>query len=275
MDDFKKQSKVKEYRQKKRRYILIFSCIGLVLILGGLMGLSYVHRFQINDVTVSGNIVTESKDVKAVVMETIAGRRFGVFSKKNKFIYPHDLVVENLKNRFPRFETVDVSENNRTIAVTVTERKGNYLWCGTDPDHAIDPCYFLDYTGVAFSLAPQFSSGVYFRFYSLDTDVVPGSVVFSEKEFTDMNTLIDGIRTLGFDPVSIVVTAFDNEYVTLSDGVRVIVDPRDDIVTTLEIFTSALEDPFLQKKMKSNASGLDYFDLRFSNKVYYKFKDSL
>ncbi len=275
MDDFKKQSKVKEYRQKKRRYILIFSCAGLILVLGGLVGLSYVHRFQIQDVSVSGNIVTETKDVKAVVMETIAGRRFGVFSKKNKFIYPEDLVVENLKNRFPRFEAVSIRERDRVVEVTVIERKGDYLWCGTDPDHAIDPCYFLDYTGVAFSLAPQFSRGVYFRFYSQDTDVVPGSVVFSEKEFTDMNTLIEGIHTLGFDPVSIVVTAFDNEYVTLSDGVRVIVDPRDDVVTTLETFTSALKDSVLQKKMKSNQSGLEYFDLRFSNKVYYKFRDSL
>lgn len=275
MDDFKKQSKVKEYRQKKRRYVVIFSCIGLVLILGGLIGLSYVHRFQIDDVTVSGNIVTESKDVKSVVMETIAGRRFVVFSKKNKFIYPHDLVVENLKNQFPRFETVDVRERDRVIEVTVTERKGNYLWCGTDPDHAIDPCYFLDYSGVAFSLAPQFSQGVYFRFYSSDENVVPGVVVFSEKEFSDMNTLIDGVRALGFDPVSIVMTAFDNGYVALFDGVRVIVDPRDDVVTTLETFTSALKDPVLQKKMKSNTSGLEYFDLRFSNKVYYKFRDSL
>lgn len=275
MDDFKRQSKVKEYRQKKRRYILVFSCIGFVLILGGLVGLSYVHRFQINDVVVSGNIVTESKDVKAVVMETIAGRRFVVFSKKNKFIYPHDLVVDNLKNRFPRFETVDVRERDRIIEVTVTERKGNYLWCGIDPDHAIDPCYFLDYTGVAFSLAPQFSRGVYFRFYSPNIDVVPGIVVFSEKEFSDMNTMIDGIRSLGFEPVSIVKTAFDNEYVTLSDGVRILIDPRDDVMAILETFTSALKDPLLQKKMKTNQSGLDYFDLRFSNKVYYKFKDSL
>ena len=110
---------------------------------------------------------------------------------------------------------------------------------------------------------------------------MPGGNVLEAADFSRVRDFIEGVRGMGFEPISVYIDGAnyfelslkdrDNPLETQKNG-RIIADFSRDISIQLQ----NLDLIRLEKKIAPNESDwgkiLDYIDVRFEDKVYYKMK---
>ena len=280
MESFRPKSRVKEQRRILLKRRLIVAGISVVVLFGGLAGLSYAPFWKLNTVSVSGNTVTESRDIENAVLAHLYGSYGYIFARANAVIYPHDAILASLERQFPRLETIDVSRNGfHQIVVKVTERKGEYLWCAGTPALLSNetPCLFVDGHGYIFSSAPYFSGTVYFRFFGFGENFVPGQALLDETIFTRLLGFRDFVAGLSY-PSYALESLGDNDYALYllnehgTSTPKILFTARRGLDKGASDLESALSDETFAKKMKAEFQNLEYLDVRYENKVYYKFK---
>jgi len=263
---------------RKKIYFLVFLAI---LILVGLSFLTKWEELNINNIQISGNKIIETKMIEEMVKEKIAGNYFWVFSKTNFIIYPQHQIEKELKNKFKRIKEVFVNERNiKTLEVSILERIALYIWCGTTLPESNnfgtqlqngEKCYFMDDSGYIFDEAPYFSGEVYLKFYGKT-----GSYFF-EPNFAKLISFKEALEKIGIKPVIFFVEDTGDIKVFLSSttaqlGPFINLKADADFDQIVENLQSVLTTEPLQTEFKTKYSSLLYIDLRFGNKVYYKFK---
>jgi cell division septal protein FtsQ len=274
-------SRREEYLKRKRRVRLIRFIVAFVLLVIVLSGLAFLSRrsfMTITQVELSGGVLITQDEMQKNVLEILQGSYGWLFPKRNAFVYPHTALVHQLKDRFKRIDTVEVSlKNLRTLSVVITERKPLALWCGENSGSAV-ACYFMDDNGTVFAESPLFSGDAYFKYYgplAFSTDTIVGSqYLASSTDFSKLNTFVEHIRALDLRPEYLgfanVATTTQGEYVlALSSGGNIYFDWREPLDRTLENLKALLRTPALQAVPREK---IEYIDLRFGNKVYYKLK---
>ena len=278
--EFKKKRQIA--RTKK---IILFT----VFVVGLLAGLSYLtswDRVNISDIEVSGNKVIDARTIKDIAEGQMKGKYFWIIPKTNFLFYPKNKINNQLASAFKRLDSISVDINNSNILeIKVSERTAQYTWCGKERAELNDEsqkCYFLDESGYIFDEAPYFSGDVYFRFYgpnSADTENGIGAYYF-QSMLPRLISFRDTSTKTGLKPVAMSVMN-DGEikmFLVSSKGSKnpaVLFKSDADFGKILENLQTALDTDPLKKKFDKNYSSLEYIDLRFGNKVYYKFANEV
>lgn len=279
LDEFKKKRQ-KAYRNK----IILFSFI-ILIILAGLSFASRLPKININEVNISGNKITDTEAMKNIVTQDLNGHYLWFFPKTNFFIYPKNKIKHDLTDNFKRLKNISLSiKNGKTLEVTVSEYEGKYLWCGTAVpeigDNSNQKCYFIDSDGYIFNEAPYFSGDVYFRFYglvNLNGDDPSGNF-FSPSLFSKLILFKETLEKIGLKPVMLSISDNNDIEMYLSASNSASVSPKiifksdSDFTKVAENLQTAITSEDLVSDFKNKFSSLLYIDLRFGNKVYYKFK---
>jgi hypothetical protein len=271
---------------KLRRYRLTFLLLVLfVIIIAGLSYLSNYHKIVINKVEVTGTYILDNKSIESKVQEDLQGKYLYLFAKKNTFIYPKSFIEHDLQKTFPRIENLSVKlEGVNTLKVTIGERVGSYLYCGASiPGEVMDigeNCYFINYDGYIFDTAPYFSGNIYFKFYIPidDSKETLGQNVLDKEKFHQIIAFIDRLEELGFNPVSLDMSNEENFSFKLKarpDGgePQILFKKENDLPNILNNLVSAMKKKEFKDTITSNINKLQYIDLRFNNKVLYKFNE--
>lgn len=274
-----------ELKRKKRnifiRKISIF-LFGFLLLVIALSYISRIEKLNVNEVEIKGNKIIETEAIKSAVQTEIAGRYVWLFPKTNIFLYPKNKIKLDLSNQFKRLKDINLSiENQKTLVISVTERIPKYTWCGALPiaNNNKEKCYFLDESGYIFDEAPYFSGEVYFKFYGL-TDLNngnPSGSYFFQKDFGNLILFKESIENMGLKPVILYIKENNDATIYLSKGKiaplgpEIIFKKDSDFQKIAENLKAALETEPLKSEFKNKYSSLLYIDLRFENKVYYKF----
>lgn len=268
-----------EFIQKKRRRARVVAFVALC-ILGTLFGasiyLANMNRFLISEVEVEGNEATTDREIERVVWEKLEGKYIWLYDKSNGLIYPRGDIRQELYSRIPRILDADFElEDSRTLVLSVRERVPHSIYCQevlslTDPSG----CFFIDETGFIFSQAPFFSGEVYFIFYSDEPPEDPlGERFLPESDFLKLSSLIDGLEKLGVELVAFGDLGTKDEYhLILKNGARIMWKSSE----SFESVAKNLESFLLDESIAGDGEFLDrveYIDLRFENKVFYKFQD--
>ncbi len=280
--------RLSELKKKKKkifiRKIIIFGII-LVLLVVGMSFLSRVKKLNIYEISVEGNKIIDTDTVRKVTEEKLSDYYIWLFPKTNLFLYPKNGLKTTLADTFKRFENIDLSlENTNTLKIKVTERSPEFMWCGNTPHVAgeRESCYFLDTYGYMFDEAPYFSGEVYFKFYETihtpeDNSNPSGSYIakgYFDKLILFKNTLTE----MDLKPVMIHIGDDNNIKIGLSrtkasgNPPEIIFKKDADIQKISANLKAALNAEPLLSKFKKEYASLEYIDLRFGNKVYYKFK---
>jgi hypothetical protein len=292
-------------RTRKKTFLnkILFSLLGIVVLLGFFVYLSRLSSLNINNIEITGNQVVDTNDIKQAIQEEMSGKYLWLFPKTDIFFYPQNSIIKMLQDKFKRLENISLSiKNDKTLLVSVKERKALYTWCGnTPPDTSVvampqgessATCYFVDENGYIFDQAPYFSGGVYFKFYglpdvsvvgipqsgSLTTGTDPSGSYFSEQYFKQLIYFRDILVEFGLKPAALYVTADQNVEVFLASAPnstnqpQIIFKLNGDYENIAENLKAALTTDPLQTEFKDKYSKLEYIDLRFGNKVYYKFQ---
>jgi hypothetical protein len=134
-----------------------------------------------------------------------------------------------------------------------------------------EPCNFMDESGYIFDTAPYFSGDVYFRFFGKVVDSY-----FSPELFGKLISLKEHLPSMGLKPISVYVKPDGDIEIYLSpsknNNPKILLKNTFEVEKLVENLGSALTTEPLSKDIKDRYGSLLYLDLRFGNKVYFKFE---
>jgi hypothetical protein len=285
MRDIPTSPRILEIRRKTRKRFLGFLLFLFIFFVVIILGFSYftkIEKLKINNIKVEGVNIINDKDIVSFVNEEISGKYFFIFQKSNFLIYPHNHIYNNLLVSFPRIETLEINRNSfNNLEIKIKERSGTYLYCGGAlPENEKllgDNCYFVNSDGYIFDRAPYFSGDIYFKFYSQIDKIEPiGASIFGEDNFYKFIRFIDSIKKLGLNPVYVVMNGEENslflEKKQNKINPRIIWKNEDSLDAVLEDISLAMKEEEFANEINSKYDTLSYIDLRFDNKVIYKFE---
>jgi len=251
----------------RRRRMLIFRAgilsLLVVLLLGGLIAGTHVSAIQITDVVVEGNGVTAKSALSASVSEALEGMYFPYIPKSNVFLYPKDTIQAKVLAEFPRLESLSFERlDTHTLSVHFKEYNAEALYCR-------EACYFLNNEGYIFAEAPEFSGTLLVRFTGGSVIGEPvGKQFVSASEFKKLLQFIAGVAVEGFDIETIALLPEGDAKATVKEGTAILFSRIVSVPVTLENLQAALSS----EALVGGLSDVDYIDLRFGNRVYFKKK---
>jgi hypothetical protein len=284
--------RILELKKKKRYALRKKLIISLVLFIGIFVGLVFLSRWpkiNIKNVEISGNEVMETNLIADVVNEKLSGYYFWLFPRTLSFFYPKNQIADELTFRFRRIRDISLNlKDLNTLDIVISERKAAYTYCGADlPTLPLDTstldsekCYFLDDNGYIFDEAPYFSGEVYTKFYG-DTKLDnPSGTYFFPSIFDKLITLKEELEKINLKPAIFYIKDNGDISVFLSSpslttrGPEIIFNTDSDFEQVMENLQSVLDTEPLKSDFVNKYSSLQYIDLRFGNKVYYKFSST-
>ncbi len=278
-------TEIKRRKKKRIRFAIIFYTISIIIVFLGLGFLSRLPKIRITNIEVNGTHIVDSTQVIENIKGHISGRYIYMFDRNNAFLYPKRNIEQDLVHKFPRINSIDISlKGFNTIIVTIDERTGSYLWCGANIPAVItesgDNCYFINSNGEVFDKAPYFSGSVYFKFYvPIDGMEDPlNKIILNTETLQKVIVFVDGLEALGFDTVSVVMAdpeafAFHLDRKGNTAEPVIYFNKENDLNTIFENLASAMSKDEFKDNINSKYNNLDYIDLRFNNKVLYKFRN--
>ena len=256
---------------KRRRNILIFRCaLAIVFVFSlvlGLSTLSEMDRILITSVKTQGNSVVTAKELITLAEESLSGRYFWLFPKKNSFIYPKRSIKAGVLDVFERVEEIEIKRDGpKGIKMLIKEYSPDSLWCG-DVIGESEQCYFMNNNGLIYGIAPFFSGNAFFRFYGSGVKRNPVGDTFLPNEFEKYVFFTEMLRSINLEPIYLSILDETDFEVGFEDESRILVARESDLSQIVENLRSIIESEDF-----SNDKVVDYIDLRFGNKIYYKLK---
>jgi len=196
--------------------------------------------------------------------------------RSNVFIYPRSGIKEALLEEFRRIEEVQVSVKDlEELEVVIEERKPNSLWCGESLENSSnEKCYFIDLDGLIYSEAPNFSGNVFLGVYGeIENALDPiGEHFLTVSKYKNYKFFENSLSQYDLGPI--ILNKVDNGdlEIYLKSGGKILYNSEQDIVRLSENIGSILKDSGFKEDLNRSDQELEYIDLRFGNKVYYKFK---
>lgn len=258
----KHQVKAKIRKLKPKKSVFknkwFWSVVLIVVVLGFVTWLFLFASFlQADNIIISGN-----KEIKTENIKSIAEK----FANKNIFLVNTKNIQKEILNNFPEIKQVEVKKNYfKTLAVRVEERSPVAIFCVTENSAS---CSFVDGDGIIFKQAETTNDFVIVRSQTMPSDLVLGKQVL-DKNILD--AILKTQKTLKENYGVVVTTAvIQNETrlnVKTSENWQVYFNiENNNINSQIEKINLLLKNEIqIQDRQK-----LQYIDLRFKDRVYYK-----
>lgn len=235
---------------------------------------------NIKNIEVEGTSVLKSEFLKDTAKVELNGSYLWIIPKTSAFFYPKKAILNRLIKQFKRINTIQVEKMGfNTIYIRVTERPERYLWCGRDLIEfrgSENKCYFIDSGGYVFSPAPYYSGNLFLEFYGPlrggENDHPVGGIVLPEERFRDLVLFNESLQNMDIPATKVFIDSNDDYEFTLLDGGKLLVGGKNDLAKNSEYIELALNTDPLKSKMEKTRDRLLYLDVRFGNKVYFKFR---
>lgn len=249
--------------------VLFAACIGAVR-------LSY---FQIQEIKIDA-IPTfigvagtdyDAKELETTINTMLSGWYGLVIPKRFVFSVNGRGLEQRLLAALPRFKTISITKHYpHTLAVSYAKRIFFALLCNDAAKTDTPSCGYIDTTGFVYVDAPDASGSLIVKIRSDIAEVKVGVQAIDESTIKQMALFGDGVKRIaGLRLLSYELTmqAPDELRLNIADGFTLIVKKDDNPETVLQILRT-----ILTQEIKDSKSKLDYVDLRFGNKAFYKFK---
>lgn len=261
--------------QKKRKVFWVnFTLVAFDILLWIFVVSFFTHfkPLQIAEINFAGNEAVGDYYLTQTINQELAGNYLGIFSKNNIVIFPKSKIESDILSQFPRVSNVAVVRSGLgSILVNIVERKPKSLWCpGVAAVSAVSGCYLMDESGRAFAVAPDFSGQTYLEYFNGESGDLTNQLFKSSFNFQELAFFTDSLRGAGILINKINSTSNGDLELYLETGGRIIVGSTQTLGKTFDNLNSVWNDNDLN--LKASATKLDYIDLRFGNKVFYKEK---
>ncbi|MFA5736855.1 MAG: hypothetical protein WCX70_00610 [Candidatus Paceibacterota bacterium] len=280
--DILKRSKEREKKILKIKIILGFLLI--LFLVGSFIILLNWHFLRFDSVVVVGN-TAENKDlIQTIAQKSIAGRYLGLVPKGSIFFLHKKILVETLKQEFPRLAEIVISlPDLNTLKLVVNDKKAKLVWCDGQDSIKKEDCYYLNENGEIYSQAPVFSKAIITEIIGPLSLSPIGRVVMSSSTVEKIQALTLAINHL--------VAGLPNSnsskliyWQPLTDGDwsgwvmsekdkrwQVIFNEKSSLPELLGSLSSTLKNKIFLTDWTRQNGRLEYIDIRFDQKIFYRF----
>lgn len=275
-----------EYLRKKRirrrvKYGIILFLLSTIF--GIFVYLAHRPELSISAVELQGGVLVTQQDIEARTLEYLQGKYLWIFPVKNSLWYPKGELEKYLVESFKRIDTIYIERKDfHTLSIVISERKPFALWCDTLPgvktsesevsiEDTGPKCYFMDSNSTVFAPAPIFSGDAYFKYYGiLDAENPVGEYYLaSTTEFADITSLVLATKRMSLRPQYLIAKGNDEFSLVISGGGQIFFDTKKPLKGVIENLEALLKTPELAIPASGNLQ-IEYIDLRFGNKLFYK-----
>lgn len=206
-----------------------------------------------------------NKDVERKILyaaeEILYRSVHGLFSGAHVWLFSEMNLERELLERFPRAARISVKRESllaQAVRINVVERVAHHTWCGNEQH-----CFLMDAEGFVF--APGTATDGYTFYDGLGVGEPIGRN-FLRGSLPKVVDLLDQLREHG---LQIIGTRVDNEadFTILTDTFSIKVAFESDNKKIARNIMLALSSEDLKGERK-----LDYLDVRFGNRAYFKFQ---
>lgn len=269
-------------KKRQRRRWVVFSVLTLIFLAIISIEIIFLLRspgFLINRVLVAGASPYEQEKINQAVDLILRADCPCLIPRRSILFYPRDLIAAAVREASPRAGELELSLSGRTLILDIQERKPLALWCSGPRE--TKHCFFLDRNGVTFSNAPVFSIGVFPEFYQASSTV---TLFTRPLPDLDLPSFLDFSRTAGH-LLQRETSANLDHIEALTGGDLALVfrqgPARWRFLVNRQNFSDLvlgnLQAVLTAKTFRSSLQAgqiLDYLDLRFTSKVFYKFQST-
>lgn len=278
--------------KRLKKFIARPIMIGLIFmlfaaILGGFLYAVRLSQFRIQEVTARGAEFVSEEKIREAVMRQIAGARFFFIPNDSLLFVSSRRVERELLKEFPRLAAVDAKKTFApALEILLRERSIWGIGCiktelaevdktgetieARTREKTVGPCFYIDSGGFAFEEVTSFEGQLLPALYKSGEGAV-GANIFSKEDLVFFNEVSRALSD-SFDLPLFSVEFFDknNEDVrlTLKEGWSLVVSRGKAASAWIPVLRAVLSG-----EIKDRRSKLDYMDLRFGNKVFYKFRN--
>lgn len=269
--------------RRKRRVIkasLILFCV--LLFIGIVIAFFNLSKFRIRQISIEGAIGLDQEQLKGEALNFLKGKYLKLFPYDNIFILPEMKLTADLLETFPLLKEIAVRRDfPQKIFITVEERKAEVLWCSGSDSASIpasststlnslpkESCAFVDDSGFIFQSAPNFSGAIFLKFF--DEREQPsgvGKMMTDSGEFQKLTSFAGLLKEKGFDVSKIILKDAGTYEVHLKESWYILLNDKNEPNQTFGNLELVFDQDIKEKRPK-----LDYIDLRFGKKVFYRLK---
>lgn len=272
------------YRRPSRiKWRVLFAVILVAAFAGGIIYLFRLSQWQITDIKIGGTKVLTEEEIREHAGKVLEGNYFFVFPKRSILLAPQNTILGQLKQSFPRIGTISITKKYpRTLIISLQERELWGIFCVQSADQRglnassadlrgnEDDCVYIDKTGFAFERAPTSVGSLIKKIKIDEAKLVLASYAVESDLMNDILRLSGRVE----DQIKSSVVSYElfsqiprEVRMTVAEGFTLYLNRDDDIENALRVLKLVLDE-----EIKDRRSELDYVDLRFGNKVFYKFR---
>lgn len=257
-------------RARRRRVRTLLALAALLLLVGCAWTVSYVSylpRFNISSVTVVGASTVSPDLIEAYAQAQLHNGTHPYLSRENIFLYDPERLSRDIVGYFPRIRSARVERASllaTDVQVTVVERQPFAQWCADQND-----CYEMDDSGFIFAQAASASSTRQYVFKGgIATSSSPIGRSFAPGHMPGILALLQMLSQAGFTARGASVENEQDFSISVAQGFYIKASFGQDADMLVKNLQLILSSDMLQLK----ADQLEYIDLRFGDRVYYKLK---
>lgn len=254
-------------RKKIRMYWKIGLTISfIVVLLYGLFFWLKQESIQIQSVNVRGNKYVATETILENFNKVIGEKFLYVFDRNNIALLPRTKIVDEIKKELPIRAVYIKITGLKTIDIEVIEYEPAAIWCS---DVTEKNCYLLNLNGLFFVKAPEIILDDLMKINAdLDGDVL-GTNYTDEKVFNNFVKLQSLFKRINIIISHISTKDYETFNFSTKNGPKILVDKRVDPIEAANNLKTTIEQESIHDIQLKN---IEYIDLRFSGKAYYKIK---
>ncbi|MCA9353574.1 hypothetical protein KC842_01750 [Candidatus Nomurabacteria bacterium] len=263
---------------QKRNKNILFSFLFLVLFVGLLVLLNQdFARIKSVEIKDSGSIDANllKQETEKILEERML---LGILPGDSKFLLPKNKIEDRLSVEFTKIQEIEFKKRGGKLVISVLEYDPLFVWCNS-LEEDMEECFYTSEEGYIYEEAPTIIGSVFIILDSSKTtekiEKGIGDFVLGEEDFEIIKKHIIVFDTLGLKSrrisfgdekqAELVFSYYDNfsnMYFAYDGGWE----------DRLEALSSALGTEPLSSSKKEYFANLEYLDIRFDDKVYYKFR---
>ena len=265
------QSKIAIRRRKIRALKFAAAIVMIVFLFGAVSQISFLPALSVQTVNVEGAQEVKPLALKSYLQQATAQPAFYFFSRQNIGTYPAAAMEQELLFEFPELQsaTIDRKFFKRAVEVRITEREPYVVWCVQQEG---SNCYFVDADGFIYGVIERdekASSLVrVFGGVSLGARTTALRARIVPEYFLSLRDFVAELKRQDLQVQTIVLEEND-AHLTIEPGWELRIALTTDLGAVAFNLTAILDDAEFQNKEEIN-----YIDMRFDNRVFYKVGES-
>lgn len=241
---------------------------GLVVVLG-LMTFLFAHPlFGIERVEITGREYIQRAELESLIASYTRESALLVFTRRNRFLFSDDVLAQRLQKTFA-LSSISVTLQEGMILIDLEERTSNLFWKTQDRLFVVDleGIVVREITDPEDSILKQPNLKELPIFVDANAvSVSVGSPVLTPEEIENAFQFFTSLKTAGIAYTYIELDRLAGKWVRLvtQTGYSILFDLTGDMNEQFHNLTVVLQEQV------EDPTTLEYIDLRFGDKVYYK-----